>query len=336
MVARHVAAILSMNWMNHAMKRFLTRVLTLATALTALSHRALAQLHTEDIWATGLPDAVSAVRRHVNVFAASINIIIALIVVVVAIALGYTVWRFRAKKNPEPSRTTHNVLLEVIWTLIPLVIVIGIAIPSLKLMYYTDRTVKPDLTLKVTGYQWYWGYSYPDQGIDEFSLNIIPNAEFDQKHEFDALRTLPTYQRLLSTYDLATGKPAFVVLPVSKNIRVLTTGNDVIHSFALPAFGVKKDAVPGRLNETWFNVEKTGIYYGQCSEICGINHAYMPIEIRIVEQADFDKWANLMKTDSAAAMDYIQNVTVQYAHKKIPHPHLVLKNLWQEMQQLIK
>jgi cytochrome c oxidase subunit 2 len=196
--------------------------------------------------------------------------------------------------------------------------------------------VHPDLTLKATGYQWYWGYSYPEQGIEEFSVNIVPNVEADPKHDTDAIRALPTYQRLLSTYDQSSGKPAFVVVPVGKNVRVLTTSNDVIHSWAMPSFGVKKDAVPGRLNETWFRVDKPGIYYGQCSQICGMNHGYMPIEIRAVPPEQFTQWVTLMKKDEAGAMDYIQQNTVQYAHNQLHAPVLTLPMLWEDFKDAIE
>lgn len=308
-------------------------ILFLALAVLVLPSMAYAQLNTEDIWATWLPEPVSAVKERIHAFNDMVNGVVFAIVVVVSIALFYTIWRYRAAKNKTPSRTTHNVRLEIIWTLIPLVIVIGIAIPSLKLMYFTDRAVKPDMTLKAIGYQWYWGYSYPDHDIEEFTLNIVPNAEADPNNDAGELRADPTYQRLLSTYDLASGKPAFVVLPVNKNIRVLTTANDVLHSFAMPAFGVKKDAVPGRLNETWFNVTKPGIYYGQCSEICGINHGYMPIEIRVVEEPIFERWVELMQTDAVAAMAYVHENTMQYAHKQIERPRLKIMDLWTTLQE---
>lgn len=280
------------------------------------------------IWETWLPEAMSPTKERIHHFNDLITIIITVITVFVFILLGYTIWRYRNKRNPVPSKTTHHVKLEIIWTVIPILILLIIVVPSLRLMYFMDRTVQPDLTLKVTGYQWYWGYSYPEQEVEEFSLNLIPNEEFDQKNEFAALRAMPTYQRLLSTYDLASGKPAFVVLPEQKNVRVLVTANDVLHSFAMPSFGVKKDAVPGRLNETWFRAKQPGIYYGQCSEICGINHGYMPIEIRVVPQDQFDQWVALMKEDQPKAMDYIHSVTVQYAHAQIKAPHLTLPMLW--------
>lgn len=288
------------------------------------------------IWSWKMPDPVSPAKLRIHHFNDLVTIIIAVIVVVVFALMAYTIWRYRKKANPIPSKTTHHVKLEIIWTVIPCLILLIIVVPSLRLMYYMDRTTKPDLTLKVTGYQWYWGYSYPEQELEEFSVNIIPNAEADAKNEFAALRALPTYQRLLSTYDLASGKPAFVVVPVDKNVRVLVTANDVLHSFAMPAFGVKKDAVPGRLNETWFRVEKPGIYYGQCSEICGVNHGYMPIEVRAVPNDQFTQWVALMKTDNVKAMDYIQNLTVGYAHAQMSErPHMTPQKLWDEFKRVI-
>lgn len=286
----------------------------------------------DTIWAAWLPEPVTPSKMRIHEFNGVMTIVIACIVAVVAVLLFWVIFRYRQKKNPVPSRVTHNVPLEIVWTLIPCLILLAIVVPSLRLMYYIDVTHKADLTLKITGYQWYWGYSYPDQEIDEFALHYVPDEFTDTKGEYNELRKLPTYQRLLSTYDLASGKPAFIVLPVDKNVRALITAGDVIHSFAVPSFGVKKDAVPGRLNETWFNIKKPGIYYGQCSEICGINHGFMPIEIRAVEEEDFNKWAELMKDDSVKAMDYIQNITVQYAHPQLETPYLTLPLFWQEIK----
>jgi len=165
---------------------------------------------------------------------------------------------------------------------------------------------------------------------------VPPEGKRDPKNDAAALRTEKTYQRLLSTYDQVSGQPAFVVLPVEKNIRVLITANDVLHSFALPAFGVKKDAVPGRLNETWMRIEKPGIYYGQCSELCGIDHAYMPIEVRAVPQEQFDEWVRLMKEDSVVAFSFIQSQTVQYAHTQVVAPKLTLRDLWDETKKRLQ
>jgi cytochrome c oxidase subunit 2 len=177
-------------------------------------------------------------------------------------------------------------LLEVAWTLIPVAILLGIAIPSFKLLFFQLDLPKADLTIKATGKQWYWTYSYPDNG----------KFEFDSLLACDEARTKCNPPRLLSVDNE-------VVVPVNKIIRVQTTGADVIHSFAVPAFGIKIDAIPGRLNETWFKATRTGMYYGQCSELCGKDHAYMPIAVRVVEDKDFTAWVDAAKKKYAAARD---------------------------------
>jgi len=291
-----------------------------------------------DIWATWMPDAASPVKHRIHEFHNLLLVIIIAISVFVAVLMGYTVIRFRRSKNPVPSKTTHNVAVEIVWTLVPCLILAVIMWESFPLMYYMDKTAKPDLTLKVTGYQWYWGYAFPDLEIEEFALHMVPpEGKRDPKNEAAALRADPTYQRLLSTYDQVSGKPGFLVLPVDKNIRVLITANDVLHSFAMPAFGVKKDAVPGRLNETWMKIDTPGIYYGQCSELCGIDHGFMPIEVRAVPDEQFQQWAARMKDgDTPGAMAYVQDLTVQYAHVQVVAPKLTLRNLWDEAKKRLQ
>ena len=200
--------------------------------------------------------------------------IITAITLLVAGLLIYCMVRFNKKSNPTPARWSHNTLVEVIWTAGPVLILMFIAIFSFKLLFAYHDMPKADLTVKVTGYQWYWGYAYPDQKIDEITSTKMEEDEAKA-------RGLP--------YRLAANNP--MVVPVGKVVRVLVTGADVIHAFAMPAFGDKIDAIPGRINQTWFKAEKIGIYYGQCSELCGIDHAFMPIQINVVSQADFDKWA---------------------------------------------
>jgi cytochrome c oxidase subunit 2 len=190
--------------------------------------------------------------------------------------------RFRRSRNPVASTTTHNTLIEVIWTTVPVLILAAIFIPSLKLHYYMDKAQHPDMTIKAIGHQWYWGYSFPDHGIDEYASNMKKENELK-----------PGEPRLLSV-----DNP--LVVPVNTTVRVLLTGADVIHSFAMPAFGIKTDSVPGRLNETWFHANKTGIFYGQCSELCGTSHGFMPIEIRVVEKPVFDEWVNRAKEGNFA------------------------------------
>jgi cytochrome c oxidase subunit 2 len=193
-----------------------------------------------------------------------------------ALVLGLLLWcivRYNAKANPTPARFTHNTRVEVLWTVGPVLILLVIAIFSFRLLFDYHDMPKPDMTVKVTGYQWYWGYAYPDQKIDEEISDVLPEDQARAKG-------VP--------YMLATTQP--MIAPVGKVVHVLVTGADVIHSFSVPAFGIKIDAVPGRTNETWFKAERTGTFYGQCSQLCGTDHAYMPIEVKVVSQADFDAW----------------------------------------------
>lgn len=262
-----------------------------------------------------LQEPASPVHQRIHEFHDLLLLIIITITVVVIFLLFYAMLRFRASKNKNPSQTTHNVPLEIVWTMVPVLILIIIAVPSFRLMYYMDKTTTPDMTLKVVGYQWYWGYAYPDYEIEEFKNYMIPTEERDPENTYAELRASPTYQRLLSTYDLIEGVPSFIVLPTETNVRILITSNDVIHSWAIPAFGIKKDAVPGRMNETWVRIEKPGIYYGQCSEICGTDHGFMPIEIRAVDKEIFEQWASTAKEDLPAAMTMVYQETLDYAHE---------------------
>ncbi|MFP4313924.1 MAG: cytochrome c oxidase subunit II [Alphaproteobacteria bacterium] len=218
--------------------------------------------------------AASPSMERITEFHDLLLYIISGITLFVLILLVYVILRFNKRVNPEPSKVTHNVALEIAWTVIPVVILIIIAIPSFKLLYYVDRIENPDMTIKVTGYQWYWQYDYPDHGDISFASYMIADQDIDlNKNQV----------RLLST-----DNP--VVLPVNKNIQVLLTGGDVLHSWAVPSLGVKTDTVPGRLNETWFRITREGTYYGQCSELCGKDHAYMPIEIKAVSEEEFARW----------------------------------------------
>ncbi|MBX7146887.1 MAG: cytochrome c oxidase subunit II [Alphaproteobacteria bacterium] len=223
-------------------------------------------------WQIAMPPAASPVMQGITEFHNILTIIAISITVFVLILLLWVIIRFREKANPEPSKTTHNTLLEVLWTAIPVLILVGIAIPSFRLLYFQDRTPNPELTLKAIGHQWYWSYQYPDQGNFTFDANMIPDAEIK-----------PGQVRLLET-----DNP--VVLPVHTKIRLLTTAADVVHSFALPSLGIKLDAVPGRLNETWMEINEPGTYYGQCSEICGDRHAFMPIMVKAVPKEEYQQW----------------------------------------------
>jgi cytochrome c oxidase subunit II len=190
--------------------------------------------------------------------------------------------RFNARSHPVPTRTSHNTVIEVLWTVVPVLILVVIAIPSFKLMYYMDRVPDSKMTIKVTGHQWYWEYTYPDQGNLDFNSNLV--ADKDLK---------PGQPRLLEV-----DNP--LVIPVDTNIRIQVAGSDVIHSWFVPSFGVQEYAVIGRLNEAWMRVNHTGTYYGECNQICGVNHAFMPIKVVVVSQADFDKWLSEAKTKFAS------------------------------------
>jgi cytochrome c oxidase subunit 2 len=210
--------------------------------------------------------------------------IITAITLFVAGLLLYCVVRFNKKANPVPAKWSHNTPLEIVWTLIPVLILVVIAVFSFKLLFEYHDMPKPYMTVKATGYQWYWGYEYPDQKIPEFVSNILPE---------DKAKAAGVPYRLASTAPL--------VVPVNQVVQVLTTGADVIHAFAVPAFGVIMDAVPGRVNSTWFKVERIGTYYGSCRELCGSDHAFMPIEVKVVSQADFDAWVASKKSATPAA-----------------------------------
>ena len=199
--------------------------------------------------------------------------IITFIVLLVLGLLAYCVIRFNKRSNPTPAKWSHNTPLEIAWTIGPVAILVVVALFSFRLLFDYNDAPKADLTIKATGYQWYWGYEYPDQKIPEFVSNILPEDKAKAAGK---------------PYKLATTEA--IVVPVNKVVHIQVTGADVIHAWAVPAFGVITDAIPGRLNETWFKAEKTGVYYGSCRELCGIDHAFMPIEVHVVSQAEFDAW----------------------------------------------
>ena len=223
-------------------------------------------------WQLGFQNPASDSMRDIVTFHNNLllPIIIAISVFVLFLML-YACVRFRASANPNPSKRTHNVTVEILWTLIPCLILIVMAVPSFKILYKQDTIPKADLTIKAVGYQWYWGYEYPDE-------NIIFDSYMIEEKDLRA-----DQPRLLAVDNE-------VVVPVNKVVKVLITANDVLHAWALPAFGVKRDAVPGRINETWFKAEKEGTYYGQCSELCGIKHAFMPITVKVVSEEDYQEW----------------------------------------------
>lgn len=225
-------------------------------------------------WQLGLQPAATPVRDHVDSLNNELTVIITLITLFVIGLMIYIIIRFNAKRHPVASHTTHNTLLELAWTLVPVLILVIIAVPSFKLLYFMADTPRAQMTVKVTGHQWYWSYDYPDQGDFSFDSNILSDAQDKQAGE----------PRLLGVNNV-------MVVPVGAVVRVLITSTDVIHSWFVPSFGVQEYAMPGRVNEAWFKVERPGVYYGQCNQICGINHPFMPIEIHAVSADDFTKWA---------------------------------------------
>jgi cytochrome c oxidase subunit II len=234
-------------------------------------------------WELGFQPSATPVHEQLAAFHDELLIIISLITVFVLGLLLYVMVRFHHSRNPVPTRTSHNTVIEILWTVIPVLILVVIAIPSFKLIYFMDRVPKEAMTVKVTGHQWYWSYAYPDQGGFEFNSNLIPENELK-----------PGQKRLLDV-----DNP--LVVPAGENVRVQVTGTDVIHSWFVPSFGVQEYAIIGRLNESWFNVEKPGTYYGECNQICGINHAFMPIKVVALAKPDFEKWLVAARKKFAAA-----------------------------------
>jgi len=235
-------------------------------------------------WQTGLQQSASPVMDNLVAFHNFLLVIITLITIFVLALLVAVIVKFNARANARPARTTHNTLLEVLWTVVPVMILVVIAIPSFRLLFFQQNVPPADLTVKATGKQWYWSYSYPDAKF-EFDSIMLQDA--------DRRKIEPEPPRLLAVDNA-------MVVPVNKVVRVQTIGADVIHSFAVPSFGIKIDAVPGRLNETWFKATREGIYYGQCSELCGKDHAFMPIEVRVVSDQAYTAWLEEAKKKYAA------------------------------------
>lgn len=252
------------------LRTFITRLTAIASLFAATAAHAQGLPHE---WQLGFQEAASPTMAELtwlhNHF---LMYIITAITILVLVLMIYIAVRFNRKANPIPSKTTHNVRLEVIWTVIPVLILVAIAIPSIRIHHFMESPVEDGITLKVTGYQWYWGYEYPDHGGVSFESRLVPEADLKEGEP-----------RLLTVDNV-------VMIPVNTKVRVQTTGADVIHSWAVPAFGVKRDAVPGRLNETWFEATKVGRFYGQCSELCGVQHGFMPIVVDVVSQEEFNQW----------------------------------------------
>jgi len=263
-------------------KRFVATAV-IFTGLMAVTGMALAA--QPQPWEMGLQPAASPVMETIAWFHDFLLYIITAITIFVLALLLIIIVKFNAKANPTPSKTTHNALLEVAWTVVPVVILTVIAVPSFRLLFTQLDLPPADVTVKATGKQWFWSYSYPDAGGFEFDSLILSDKERN------ALQPVPP--RLLAVDNE-------MVVPVNKNIRIITTGADVIHAFAVPSFGIKIDSIPGRINETWFKATREGVYYGQCSELCGKDHAFMPIAVRVVSDADYAAWLDQAKKKYAS------------------------------------
>ncbi len=226
-------------------------------------------------WQMGMQTPASEVADRIHAFHSLLLWIITAITIFVLALLVYVMWRFRESRNPVPTRTSHNTLIEVLWTVIPIMILVIIAIPSFKLLYYEERIPPADLTVKVTGHQWYWSYDYPDNGKIQFD-SMLPD-----ENPKTGLRLLDVDNRM--------------IVPVHANVRILVASDDVIHAWVVPSLGLQVNAVPGRLNELWVNIDREGVYYGQCTQLCGVNHGFMPIVVEAVSKDKFTSWAASQK-----------------------------------------
>ncbi|MGA8076893.1 MAG: cytochrome c oxidase subunit II [Xanthobacteraceae bacterium] len=256
------------------MKMFsrLTGIVVVAGTLLASAGAAFAGMGHPTPWEMDLQGAASPVMAQISEFHFFLLWVIGAISAFVLALLLIIIVRFNARANPMPSRTTHNTLLETAWTIVPVIILAAIAVPSFRLLFVELDVPHPDLTVKATGKQWFWSYSYPDNGNFEFDSIMVPDKDLK-----------PGQPRLLTVDNE-------MVVPVNKVVHVLVTGADVIHSFDVLSFGIRIDAIPGRMNETWFKATKMGTFYGQCTELCGKDHSFMPIAVHVVDQNDFNAW----------------------------------------------
>ena len=248
---------------------------------TVVAMPAMAQ--TPQPWQLGFQPPQSAVMHGIEGLHSLVLWLMTMVTIFVAALILFCVWRFRASRNPTPSRISHHTALEVAWTLLPVLILVLIAIPSFRLVYFEDRTSDPGITIKVTGHQWNWEYGYPDNGGFSYISNMIQDEDLKPGD----LRHLAVDNKM--------------VVPAGTNVRILTTSGDVIHSFFIPSLGVQRYAIPGRTIETWVRVDKPGVYYGECNQICGTNHSVMPIAIEALATDDFAKWAAEAKGKYASA-----------------------------------
>jgi cytochrome c oxidase subunit II len=281
--------------MGDMLKRLYVFVTVLLTSAVIVANEAMAEQFRSAPWQMGFQEPRSPSAERIFAFHDMLLWVEGAIVIFVLALMAYIIIKFNSKSNPVPSTTTHNTLLEIVWTVLPILILVFISVPSLKLLYYTDRTFDPELTIKVTGNQWYWTYEYPD------------NAEI----EFDSV--------IVDEEDLEEGQPRMLtvdnnlVLPVNTNVRIILATNDVIHNFAMPALGLKLDTTPGRVNETWVSINDEGTYHGMCSELCGVSHGYMPIVIEAVSKEAFNEWLIEAEEEWASDDDADEGETVKIA-----------------------
>ena len=255
----------------------LSAIVGLGVASSALAQPVVGVPHD---WQVSFPPAYTPLMEKVESLNSLLLVIISLICVFVAALLIYAVWRFHASRNPVATTTTHNTFIEIAWTVLPILILVFIAIPSFRLLYYGDKATDAAFTVKVTGHQWYWSYDYPDQGNFSVDSRILSEA--------DRVKQKPEVPRLLAVDEE-------MVIPKGTTIRIIGTAADSMHGWTVPGFGIKKTVIPGRLNEGWINVRDEGYYFGQCSQICGNNHSFMPIAVRVVSKPEFDKWVEQKK-----------------------------------------
>jgi cytochrome c oxidase subunit 2 len=250
-------------------------------------------------WQMNLQDAATPIMRQMANFHSFLLVLISLIAAFVLTLLVVVIVRYNAGANPIPSKTTHNTAVEVLWTVVPILILVLIAVPSFRLLYLQRVIPAADMTVKITGNKWYWSYEYPDHGGIGFDSNILSDQEAEARGE---------------PRNLAVDNP--MVVPLNKTVRIVVTASDVIHAWTIPSFGPKIDAVPGRLNEDWFEVDVPGVYYGQCSELCGKDHAYMPITVHAVPESEFNAWVEKAKAAG------IEEASKMLAGLRLSHPRL--------------
>jgi cytochrome c oxidase subunit 2 len=280
------------------------RFASIAAAGSAILWSGAALADQPHPWQWRFQEAATGIMQDIEWFEVYTLWFIIPITLFVLALLAYCIWKFRASANPTPSRTSHNTLIEVIWTVAPVLILLFIAVPSFQLLTAQYTPVdQPQITIKATGNQWYWGYEYQGEQPLSFDSNMLAEvADLKAKNVADAdIPRIDLGKEDIARYPRLLAVDNEIVVPVNVTTRVLVTAADVMHAFAMPAFGVKTDAVPGRINEIWFKPEKEGLYYGQCSELCGKDHAFMPIAIRVVNQAQYDTWFAAAKTDVKGA-----------------------------------